>query len=115
MCFSSRRALLLAALITLVSSGCGSYHKHGYVRGQFYEKCATRMSQEPSHAVYYDHDGKVITYQYNGTTTALVEDMSKTYENRLCQARPNGPGPCNPPVPGYCARNYGGFNVCVPC
>ncbi len=111
----SVRTVLFAIASTLALTACGVSHKPSLTRGEFTEKCAVKMSQQPSHAVYYDKNGDVITYNFNGTMTALVEDMSKTAKNQLCQASPNGPGPCNPPKPGYCARQYGGFSVCVPC
>lgn len=112
---ASIHAALFATVVAVTLGACGVTSKPHVTRGEFTEKCEIKMSQQPSHAVYYDNDGNVVTYVFNGTQTALVEDMSKTKKNRLCQANPNGPGPCNPPVPGYCARSYGGFSVCVPC
>jgi hypothetical protein len=85
------------------------------VRGEFPKPCSIQMPVLPSHAVYYDEQGNVISHTVGGITTALVEDMYKTdkLKNRLCQAEPAGPAHCG--ASGYCSRPYGGFHVCVPC
>jgi hypothetical protein len=85
------------------------------IRGNFSQNCSISMPVIPSHAVYYDANGDVVTYTLNGVRTALVEDMSLTFHDRLCPAAPSGPGACTPPKAGYCSRSYGGYPVCVPC
>ena len=86
-----------------------------YIRGKFTQDCSISLPVIPSHAVYYDANGDVVTYKLYGVRTALVEDMSLTFRDRFCPADPSGPGACVPPKPGYCSRTYGGYPMCVPC